>query len=163
MPGGTSKMETFMKQQRFMRPPYPLPHHQKQRSLSDLGYLYHQLGQLKKAVRVYGRSLQQYPQSATTLLLRGTALLEQKRYQEALKDFNEAIRLSPYLDNAYWGRGQVFMALEDYSWAVASFTKAIDLNPDEPDYYASRALGYKAMGADGEEKRGFGTVETLER
>ncbi|MEM7336523.1 MAG: tetratricopeptide repeat protein, partial [Chloroflexota bacterium] len=114
--------------------------------LSDLGYLYHQMGKLKRAVEVYGRSLQLYPQSATTLLLRGMALLNLKRNQAALRDFNEAIRLSPYLDNAYWGRGQVFIALEDYSWAVASFTRAIELNPDEPEYYESRAKGFRAMG-----------------
>lgn len=134
------------------------------RWLSDLGVLYHQNGQFKKAVEIYGRSLQAYPEDPTTLLLRGITLLELKRHQAALKDFNETIRLSPYLDNAYWGRGQVFIALEDYSWAIASFTKAIDLNPDEADYYRSRAEGLKALGrmaearadlAKWEEKRPF--------
>lgn len=113
--------------------------------LSDLGFVYHQAGKFEQAVEIYGRSLTRKGNEATTLMLRGAAFLELKRYQKALKDFNEAIRLAPYLDNAYWGRGRVFEALNDPSWAVTSYTRAIELEPDEAEYYLSRATALKKL------------------
>ena len=81
-------------------------------------------------------------QSALTHLRAGQEALARERYQEAEREFREAIRLNPRLELAHYGLGQVFMAIRQYQQAVDRFTICRDLfqhnTADDEDARASQ-------------------------
>jgi tetratricopeptide (TPR) repeat protein len=65
-----------------------------------------------------------------------------KLYNQAIKDFSEAIALN--LNNAffYYGRGSAYLRKGLYNKAIQDFTRAIDLNPTKDKFYQQRGLAY---------------------
>ena len=53
----------------------------------------------------------------------------QKRYDKAIADFNEAVRLNPRDPFAYTSRGMAWQNQKDYDKAIADFNEAIRLEP----------------------------------
>jgi tetratricopeptide (TPR) repeat protein len=52
-------------------------------------------GNLRKAIRLYGRAIHQTPYNTALFFLRGNALLEANRPKDAAKDFVAGLRLDP--------------------------------------------------------------------
>ena len=57
-------------------------------------------------------------------------MIGQGRQEDALEDFNEAIRLNPNFDNAYVNRAFAYTALGDDAAAQEDIDKAIELGID---------------------------------
>ncbi|MCE3290923.1 MAG: hypothetical protein K0R83_2935 [Caulobacter sp.] len=84
---------------------------------------------------------------AGTLVNRGVMLMRGKAYGEAALDFEEAIRLTPELGEAFVNRGVLRMADQDYAGALAEIDKGIQLGVDEPaKAYYNRALAQEGLG-----------------
>lgn len=84
---------------------------------------------------------------AGTLVNRGVMLMRGKAYGEAALDFEEAIRLSPDLGEAFVNRGVLRMADRDYAGALAQIDKGISLGVDEPaKAWYNRALAQEGLG-----------------
>lgn len=77
---------------------------------------------------------------------RAGAYHAQRRYDLALADFDEALRLNPQLANAWTGRGAVHAAQRNYARAISDHTRAIELNPQHKDAYYNRALAHQGAG-----------------
>ena len=60
------------------------------------------------------------------------------RYEDALADYTEAIRLQPSV-KAYHGRADVYVMQDEYGQAVDDFSAALELEPDNPQCYHQRA------------------------
>ena len=71
---------------------------------------------------------------------RGNVKIMLKQYQEAITDFNEAIKFNLNLDDAYYNRGIVKDKLGLYAEAIADFNEAIKLKPDRADAYNNRGI-----------------------
>src|SRR5689334_1866506 len=59
----------------------------------------------------------------------GNALLNKQKYTEALKAFEQALRLNPNQSEAWFGRGEALYALQRYEDAIAAYRQALKLNP----------------------------------
>src|SRR5262249_6087582 len=56
---------------------------------------------------------------------RGATRLQGKRYGEAIRDFQAAIRLKPDQFNAYWSLAQVYEEQKKYDEAIAQLNRAL--------------------------------------
>ena len=74
-------------------------------------------------------------------LLQGDILTRLNRNSDAIKAYNQAIRLNPQ-PSSYISRGEVRFRMGDKSGAIADFNKAIELNPKSSDAYIYRAHFY---------------------
>jgi tetratricopeptide (TPR) repeat protein len=69
-----------------------------------------------------------------------------QRFQDALNDLNEALKINPRDARAYEQRGAIEMKINDYDRALADFGEAIKLNPGEIRYHLYRGYIYELRG-----------------
>lgn len=74
------------------------------------------------------------PANAVGYLARAEIAMEEDRAQDALVDFDRAIRLNPNLARAWYGRARARYAGDEYELAISDCTKAIELEPVQPVY-----------------------------
>ena len=77
---------------------------------------------------------------------RGRGLAAQERYDEAVAEFNEAIRLRPRYISAHIDRGLSHRKLEQAEQAIQDFGKAISLDPRNDVPYSNRGVVYYDRG-----------------
>ena len=77
---------------------------------------------------------------------KGVELQEQERFQEAVAKYNEAIRLDPQSDVAYYGRGNAYYDLGQFEPAIQDFDEAVRLHPQRARPYYSRGNAYLSLG-----------------
>ncbi|HOW53478.1 MAG TPA: tetratricopeptide repeat protein [Syntrophorhabdaceae bacterium] len=70
----------------------------------------------------------------------------QGNYEEALKDYDKAIRYNPKDPVAYAGRGYVYQKMGNHEKAIADYTRAIELDPADDELYLIRGLAYFLKG-----------------
>ncbi len=69
-----------------------------------------------------------------------------QRFQDALNDLNEAIKINPRDARAYEQRAAVEMRINDYDKALADYDVATKLNPGEIKYHLYRGYIYELRG-----------------
>lgn len=86
----------------------------------------------------------------------GVKLLAEKRYKEALGEFNKALngtatfKGDPTYPEAYVGMGEALKALEDFQNAAVAFSRAIEIDPNSVAGYNGRGEALLKTGqADG--------------
>jgi tetratricopeptide (TPR) repeat protein len=62
----------------------------------------------------------------------------QKKYEAALREYNEAIQTSPQLAEAYFRRGSLYKTMGENSLALADFERAIERDPEHASAYLQR-------------------------
>jgi peptidoglycan/xylan/chitin deacetylase (PgdA/CDA1 family) len=86
---------------------------------------------------------------------RGTALFREKKYEEALKEFQEAVKLSPSSALAANNLGFTHFRLGRHAEAVQWFEKALALDPARAIAYANLGDAYLALGRNDEARKAF--------
>ena len=89
----------------------------------------------EQAVRLAKR----YPNAAVLHSLAGSANERLKRFDEALANYDAALRLQPAAADGHFGRGTVLRALGRTDEALASFEEAIRLRPEVAAAHYHRA------------------------
>jgi tetratricopeptide (TPR) repeat protein len=69
-----------------------------------------------------------------------------QRFQDALNDLGEAIKINPRDARAYEQRAAIEMKINDYDKAVADYGEAIKANPGEIKYHLYRGYIYELRG-----------------
>ena len=77
---------------------------------------------------------------------RGVAHYFKEDYQNAIKDYDEAIKLDPKRSRAYTNRGAAYKKLGRNEQALADESEAIKLDPRVPEYFDNRGLSYADNG-----------------
>ena len=94
------------------------------------------------------------PNLASALQQRATVYVSQKKFQEAIADYSEALKVKSNDPDIFERRAYAEMQLKDYDKALHDYNEAIKLSPEEPKYYQVRALihqtknNFKAAMAD---------------
>ena len=77
---------------------------------------------------------------------KGVELQEQKRFQEALAEFDEAIRRDPHSAVAYYGRGNAYYDVGQFQRGIEDLDDAIRLDPGDGGAYNNRGAAYGNLG-----------------
>ncbi|TPX39726.1 hypothetical protein SeMB42_g05524 [Synchytrium endobioticum] len=84
--------------------------------------------------------------SATQVKDEANACFQERKYNEAIDKYTEAIQLDPHVAAYYANRAFAYIRTELYGAAIADANKAIDLDPTYIKGYYRRAVGNMAMG-----------------
>ena len=77
---------------------------------------------------------------------RGTAKLRLKRYKEAIKDYDEVIKIDPKNYYAYSMRGEAKADLKQYEEAIKDYDEAIKIHPGTAYVYIKRGFAKENLG-----------------
>ncbi|EEC15587.1 tetratricopeptide repeat protein, tpr, putative, partial [Ixodes scapularis] len=72
----------------------------------------------------------------------GQALALRGRYEEAIKEYNKAIKLKPDEDVLYYKKGNSLAFLGRYEEAIECYDKSISLNPEYADAYNNKGNSF---------------------
>jgi len=98
-----------------------------------------------QALDFFNEDLRQNP-SADAYRIRGTIWSEKGDNDNAISDYNDAIRLDPKRATAYYKRGNGWVRKGEYDKAIADFDVAIRLDPKNALIYNNRALAWNKKG-----------------
>ncbi len=76
----------------------------------------------------------------------GVQLQDQERWEEAIAEYDEAIRLDSEFFEAYNNRAYVHFKLDQFERAIQDYDEAIRLDPRNPMVYATRGITYRLAG-----------------
>ena len=74
---------------------------------------------------------------------RGYADASEHKYQDAIAEYAEALKLTPQDVRIYEQRAAVEMKINDYDKALADYSEVVKLKPNEARYYNYRAYIYE--------------------
>lgn len=112
-----------------------------------LARFYVQDRQYQKAIDVINSQMKKNGADDVTYHNRAEVEMLAKRYDEALRDYQAALKLDDVSYINQVGIGDVYAAKKDYRGAVAAYTKALDLRPlAVEEIYLKRARAYDALG-----------------
>jgi tetratricopeptide (TPR) repeat protein len=83
---------------------------------------------------------------AKAAVARGDRLADENKIDEAMKEFDAAIRLDPMWAKAYSGRGLVWGEMREWDKAIADFSEAIRLKPDYAVAFGNRGVAWGNKG-----------------
>ena len=86
------------------------------------------------------------PQTAAELIKQGDDRLASNEYDQALADFNEAIRLNPDYAPAYVSRAQAWAKKHYRDREIDDYTEAIKRDPNNASFRVARAESWSAQG-----------------
>jgi tetratricopeptide (TPR) repeat protein len=99
-----------------------------------------------ESIGCYNTTVALWPKSYIAYFKRGLCYLDQKRYEDALADFEQVIKLRPQLSCGYLNRALVHKALASYQEAIADLTKALEIGATQTRIYFLRAGIYRKIG-----------------
>lgn len=112
----------------------------------SIGRLYQQEGEEKQALSAYNKAISLNPEFAKAYNNRGVVKMRLDQFEDAIKDYNEAIRLKQdFLHAVYQNRGNAKGTLKQYELAIEDFNEAISIKSDYAEPYTSRAQAKLAL------------------
>lgn len=123
---------------------------------------YEKLGTPKPDLAYYDAVIANNPSYAFGHYSRGRLFASSGKYDEALVDFTNAIRLQPGNAVFHAGRANVYGAIGQYGHAFEDFTRAVSLNPGFAAAFQDMGLLHMKIGANREAVADFGRVLTLD-
>src|SRR5438045_7388327 len=99
-----------------------------------------------KAIAAFKRATQldqhYAPNLASALQQRAGVYVSQGKFQEAVTDYSEALKVKAQDPDIFERRAYAEMQLKNYDRALHDYNEALKLSPEEPKYYKVRVLIY---------------------
>jgi protein O-mannosyl-transferase len=124
----------------------------------DLGLMNWREGDHAEAERQWHLALTYRPDTPEALSDLGYAMLEEKRYNEALAYLNRVIELKPRFATPHIHRARVYAALGQSAQAEAEFRQALEIYPMNPATRNALGQFYLSQGRVSDAKEQFLTV-----
>ncbi|MGQ9693174.1 MAG: tetratricopeptide repeat protein [Thermodesulfobacteriota bacterium] len=83
------------------------------------------------------------PEESRKHALRAEVLTKEGKFDEAVKEYKEAIRITPFFPSFYKAIALIYGELKDYQKAVEGLPAYLELFPDAPDARAAKEEIYK--------------------
>ncbi|MBS0263219.1 MAG: hypothetical protein JSS02_14845, partial [Planctomycetes bacterium] len=94
------------------------------------------------AVGIFSRQILAHPDSPEGYAARGAVLTILKRYPEAIRDYDELVRLAPEVAASFGCRATCRILQRDFDRALADYTEAIRLDPENAVMFNDRASAW---------------------
>lgn len=105
-------------------------------------FFYLELGQYSLATTELNLYAENGGKNPFAFACRGNIWYGQSQLNDAIADFDHAIKLAPNFQYAFQWRGRAYHALNDYQKAIQDYTSAIKLEPTDADSFLRRADNY---------------------
>ncbi|MDD3787586.1 MAG: tetratricopeptide repeat protein, partial [Petrimonas sp.] len=92
--------------------------------LMSLGVIQRQLGRYNDAYISFTAALSRFPDATLALHNRAALLCDMNKYEDAMLDYNEILRLDPANIQAYYRRGLLYLEAKDRKSAEEDLNKA---------------------------------------
>jgi tetratricopeptide (TPR) repeat protein len=103
-----------------------------------------------KAIDLFRKAAEKDRKYTQTLAIayqqRAFSYANDQRYQDALNDLGEAIKINPRDAHAYEQRAAIEMKINDYDRALADYEMAVKANPGEIKYHLYRGYIFELRG-----------------
>jgi adenylate cyclase len=106
---------------------------------------------LKRADELASRALALDANNAVSHLVRGQVLRAERRFDDAIAEYERALDLNPSLASSVASLGDTYFALGQYEKAIKFYDKATRLSPRDPDlffWYTNKGVAYFALKQD---------------
>lgn len=102
-----------------------------------------QIALWKDSITLWSHEIRLFPNTADLAYNnRGSNYVKLGRYQEAISDYDMAVKINPKYPDAYYNRGKLCKELGDYQQAMKEYSIAIELNPKYVNAYNNRGNLY---------------------
>lgn len=98
------------------------------------------------ALALFQKTKEKNPRFAEAWFYIGYCYVELGRYQDAIDDYKQAIRIKPDYANAHYNLGVTYGKLERWQGAIESFKQAIIIKPDDAKAHCNLGLAYGELG-----------------
>jgi lipoprotein NlpI len=119
-------------------------------------------GDRARAFELATRAIERQPHDARPRFHRGTLYEHERKHQEALGDFDQAIKLAPRDPDAYDHRGSERFKLGRIADSLADFDQAIALDPKREAGHWKRGISYYYAGRYDDGRRQFEGYQTVD-
>ncbi len=112
------------------------------------GFEKHKQGDLKNAIKLYSKAIEQDPQFTMAYQMRGAALQQLKKYAQAIDDYSMVITVGePYFKAVgYYNRGVVKNITRNYGEAIGDFSQAIVIDSKMAAAFFHRGIAKSKSG-----------------
>ena len=101
--------------------------------------------QLEKELEKTNLVIHSDPKSSYNYCLRGVILYKLKRFEEAIKSYDQAIKIEPAFFEAYSNRGVALKTLGKLNEALIDYDKAIAINVNYAEAYSNKSVALCKM------------------
>ena len=105
----------------------------------------HLTGKIKEAQKIYLKLIETEKKNYIIFFLLGTTYLQQKKFEEAIKNLKISINLYPNYPNPYNNLGIAYAETSDFLEAKINYDKAIKLNKNYTDAYLNRGISLNKL------------------
>lgn len=103
-------------------------------------------GDFSSAETYWTKLLERLPQEAAIWSNRGNARVSQRKLEEAIADYEQAIQLAPDAPDPYLNRGAALEGLGRWQEAIADYNHVLELDPNDPAAYNNRGNAEAGQG-----------------
>jgi Flp pilus assembly protein TadD len=97
----------------------------------------------KDSLALWSAELEAFPGNAHALVGRGRAYFSKGDLNNALEQYNRALKIDPEHAKGYFERGLTYLIMGNSTYAIQDFNRSLFLNPKNKDAYLNRNLAYK--------------------